>query len=289
MIKKAWIYIVILFFGVPPASAQIFYSTGEMGVVAGVSQYFGDLNDDYGFRFMRPAVGIFGRYHFNPYISGKISVNYTHVGYDDKFSNNEYNLKRNLNFQSDVFEASIQAEFNFFKFITSNPDHRFTPYLTGGIGVFYYNPYTTYDDRRYYLRPIGTEGQNMEGYEHHKYSNTSICFPIGFGVKYWLRPGVNIGFEIADRLTMTDYLDDVSTYYVDRAPFAGNINNPAPAYYIQDRSLQVTPNDPLGRPGKQRGNPSTRDQYMTFVLTLSFQLKVYRCPGYLNKDFMQGE
>ncbi|HYD20058.1 MAG TPA: DUF6089 family protein [Flavipsychrobacter sp.] len=287
MIKRLFIYIALALLPALSASAQVFYSSTEFGVGLGGAQYFGDLNETT-FKYVRPAGSIFARYHFNPFISGKVSVVFAKVGFDDKLSNNPYNRKRNLNFESEVFEASVQAEFNFFRFATGRDGGRFTPYLTLGVGVFHYNPYTFYNGQKYHLRPIGTEGQNY-GYDQHKYSTTAVCFPIGFGLKYWLRPGVNLGFEIADRLTMTDYLDDVSTYYVDRDLFAGNVNNPVPQYFIQDRSLEVTPSDPIGRPGKQRGNPATRDQYMTAMITLSFQLKVYKCPGYLNRDFMQGD
>jgi hypothetical protein len=287
MIKRLCAYIILVLFAALPARAQVFYSSTEYGFVAGGAQYFGDLNETT-FKTISPAAGAFVRYHFNPFISGKVSINYARVGFDDKLSDNPYNRKRNLNFKSNILEASVQAEFNFFKFITGTPGNRFSPYLTGGFGIFYYDPYTEYNGQTYYLRTVGTEGQNF-GYDQNKYKRTSFCFPVGFGAKYWLRPGVNVGFEIADRLTLTDYMDDVSSTYVDRSLFAGNPNNPVPAYYIQDRSLELTPGDPLGRPGKQRGNTATSDQYMTFLLTISFQLKVYRCPGYLNKDFMQGE
>jgi opacity protein-like surface antigen len=286
MIRKVSSYMIIMLFAVTTAKAQEFYSTTEYGVGVGGAQYFGDLNETT-FKYIRPTTGIFIRYHFNPFISARVNFNYAHVGFDDKLSDNPYNRKRNLNFQSEILEASVQAEFNFFRFATGAEGSRWTPYLTGGVGVFRFNPYTYYNDQKVYLQTVGTEGQN-HGYDQHKYTRTSWCFPVGAGIKYWLRPGVNVGIEIADRLTLTDYMDDVSTYYVDRNMFAGNVNNPVPAYYIQDRSLEVTPNEPLGRPGKQRGNPATRDQYLTGILTISFQLKVYKCPGYLNKDFMQG-
>lgn len=286
MIKKAFLYIGILLFVSQVASAQFFFSAGEAGVSVGGAQYFGDLNER-SFKYIRPAGGLFFRYHFNPYISAKVSLNYAHIGFDDKLSDNPYNKARNLNFKSEILEASVQAEFNFFKFATGDEKHRFTPYLTGGFGVFYYNPYSRYNGRTYNLRSIGTEGQNLAGYEENVYGNTSFCFPVGFGVKYWLRPGINFGFEIADRLTLTDYMDDVSTNYIGGDKFAGKLNEPPAAYYLQDRSLQVTPNEPLGRAGKQRGNSSTRDQYMTAIFTLSFQLKVYKCPGYMNRGFNQ--
>ena len=263
--------------------AQTYYSGSEYGVSAGASQYFGDLNDEYGFKFIRPAVGGFARLHLNPFIALKGVVNYTRVGYNDKLSQNPYNVRRNLNFQSDVFEAAIQAEFNFFRFSTGEIGNRWTPYLTGGIGVFYYNPFTTFDDRRYYLRPVGTEGQ-YAGFDERKYSKFSMCFPIGVGFKYWIRPGLNFGFEIADRLTTTDYLEDVSTSYIGGDKFPNpDPQNPNPSFVLQDRSVEIDAQNPLGRAGKQRGNSSTKDQYMMFLFHLSFQLKVYKCPAYINK------
>ena len=264
------------------STGQTYYSGSEYGISVGASQYFGDLNDEYGFKFVRPALGVFGRLHLNPFISLKGALNYTRVGYNDNLSSNPYNVKRNLNFQSDIFEAAIQAEFNFFRFSTGEIGNRWTPYLTGGVGVFYYNPFTRYDDRRYYLRTLGTEGQNA-GYEDRQYSKFSMCFPIGAGFKYWLRPGLNVGFEIVDRLTLTDYMDDVSTTYIGAQNFPTDPQNPNPAYVLQDRSVEVGTGEALGRAGKQRGNESTKDQYMMFLFHLSFQLKVYKCPAYINR------
>jgi len=260
--------------------AQLFFSGTEYGITLGGSQYFGDLNDKYGFKYVRPAGGAFIRFHMNPYISVRTGLSYTQIGYDDKLNHNDFYRMRNLSFRSSIVEASVQSEFNFTRFETGDPAHRFTPYLTGGVGVFYYSPYTEYQGQRYFLRPLGTEGQNLEGYESRKYHSIAVCFPVGAGFKYWLKPGFNLGFEVADRLTLTDYLDDVSTSYVGQDKFFNpEPTHPNPAYILQDRSTEVG-GVALGRAGKQRGNSQTRDQYMYFVFNLSFQLKVYRCPGY---------
>ncbi|MBS1772823.1 MAG: hypothetical protein JST82_08180 [Bacteroidetes bacterium] len=266
--------------------AQTFYTAQEVGISAGGSQYFGDLNENYGFKYVRPAGGLYIRFHTNPYISVRFTGLYTHVGYDDKLSNNFYNKQRNLNFQSDIGEISFQAEFNFWRFFTGELKSRFTPYITGGIGGFYYNPYTYYNGSRYSLRPLGTEGQYLVngGGSGKSYSNFSMCFPVGAGVKYWLMPGVNVGFEIADRLTLTDYMDDVSTNYVDRKLFDTDPDHTSAALALQDRSGEVS-NTYLGRPGKQRGNSATRDQYLVFVFNISFQFKTYKCPSYLKDGY----
>lgn len=266
--------------------AQMFFGAGEYGIFAGGSQYFGDLNDKYGFQHVRPAFGGFARYHLNPFIAVRANLGYTNVGYDDKLSSNVFNKTRNLNFRTNIFEFSVQSEFNFTKFMTGDQQHRFTPYLTGGIGVFYYNPYSTFNGERYNLRQLGTEGQNTGLYNDRKYSHFSLCFPVGAGVKWWIRPGLNLGFEVANRLTLTDYMDDVSTTYVGEQYFPNDPLTPNPGYYLQDRSGEVN-GQKLGREGKQRGNSSTKDQYMFFVINLSFQLKVYKCPSYMREGELE--
>jgi len=260
--------------------AQLFFSGTEYGITMGASQYFGDLNDNYGLKFVRPAGGIFVRHLMNSYIALRGTLSYTQVGYDDALNNNEFEKARNLSFTSNIVEIAIQSEFNFTRFSTGDNGHRFTPYLTGGIGAFYYNPQAMFNGKLEDLRKLGTEGQNLGGYDSRKYHSIAACFPIGLGFKYWLKPGFNLGFEIADRLTLTDYLDDVSTSYVGKDKFFDNPDHPNPAYYLQDRSQGQF----LGREGKQRGNSASFDQYMYAVFNLSFQLKVYRCPTYLQKD-----
>lgn len=270
------LYISFIAFAIP-TSAQLFYTGTEYGAGLGASQYFGDLNDNYGFKFIRPAADLFIRQQLNPYIAIKGSVGYTFIGYDDKLNSNIYEQDRNLSFRSNIAEATLQAEFNFFRFATGEDNSRFTPYLTGGIGAFYYNPYTTYDGRKYYLRDLGTEGQYAG--QAKKYSDFSVCFPVGAGIKYWIRPGMNLGFEIADRLTLTDYMDDVSGIYAGASTFPNDPRNPNAASLLQNRT--TASGTTLGEKGKQRGDSSSKDQYMMGIITLSFQFKQYRCPGYL--------
>jgi len=260
--------------------AQMYFTSTEIGIALGGSQYFGDLNDTYGFKTISPAGGLYFRKHMNHYISVKWVANYTKVGYDDKYNTEPFEHERNLNFQSVIVETALQAEFNFFKFVTGDKNHRFTPFLTGGIGAFYYNPYTYYNGTKYYLQPLGTEGQNA-GYSGRKYTNYSACFPIGAGVKWWLMGGVNLTLEIADRLTLTDYLDDVSTTYVGSSSFPpGSV-----AAALQNRSLST--NSEFGTAGKQRGNTASYDQYLMALLSISWHFKSYRCPHFQSEDLIR--
>lgn len=260
--------------------AQNFYASSEYGLQIGGAGYIGDLNPHYGLKRPMPAGGVFYRYHLNPYISAKAMANYTRLGYDDQLSKNTYQQHRNLSFRSDILEIALLAEFNFFWFSTGDKHHRFTPYLTGGIGGFYYDPYVQSGKQRTYLRPLGTEGQNFSAYSDRKYQPVSICFPLGVGFKYWIKPGMNFSMEFVHRITLTDYLDDVSSTYVGIDLFQPNEGPSSPAARLQDPSIPVN-GQKLGRAGKQRGDKSGTDQYFMLQCSFSFQLKTYKCPSHL--------
>lgn len=284
MIRKL-IFTVCCALTLTTAKAQLFYTSWEYGLMAGASQYFGDLNDNYGVGYVRPAGYVFVRKHFNHYISARVQAGYTNVGYEDRFTKNPFNQQRNLAFQSHIMEASLQAEFNFFRFGTGEDDSRFTPYLTGGVGAFYYNPTAKLGGVRYNLRQLGTEGQNA-GYDDRKYGKFAACFPIGAGIKYWLAPGVNFGVEVVNRLTLTDYLDDVSTTYVG----ANKFGTGSAGQILQDPSRNFDGQTPgIGQAGKQRGNSSTKDQYGMVLLSLSFQFRTYKCPIGMERNYYYSE
>lgn len=261
------------------ADAQVFYRKSEFGLGGGTSHYFGDLNSNLGFKQIGYSASLFYKYNFTHYIALKIGLAYGHVGYSDKFSSNYYQQLRNLDFKSPIYEASIGADFHFFQYSIGDFEHRFTPYVSLGAGVFKYDPYTVYKDKRYRLKPLGTEGQNFEEYKKRRYNGTSMCFPIGLGIKFWLSKGLTINLEAINRSTTTDYLDDVSTTYIGKDKFDDIEPGPYPSAssILQDRSNEVT-NTPIGTKGRQRGVSTTRDQYLFFQLGVSFRLPTYRCP-----------
>jgi hypothetical protein len=247
---------------------------GEFGITAGLAHYFGDLNTRASISRPKPALGIFFRKQFGNYVGLRLSAHYAQVGYSDIYSSNEYQKTRNLSFNSNIWEVALQGDFNFFKFIPTDPDYAFTPYITLGIGMFTYDPYAYTNGRKEFLRPLGTEGQRI-GYKGRKpYSTLAMCIPLGIGFKYNLSEKFNFSFELAHRFTSTDYLDDVSTTYV-------GINKFLPlstASLLQDRSIEIDADNPLGVEGRQRGWSKQRDQYIIAEIGLTFNISTYRCP-----------
>ena len=253
---------------------------GEFGISAGVSQYFGDLNPDYHFNTPKPVIGIFFRKQLTDYIAVRMAGHFAKLGYSDIYNTqNAFYLRRNLSFNTNVWELGIQGDFNFLRFIPGDGDHRSTPYLTFGIGLFSFDPYAYLNGQKYYLRELGTEGQGSPAYPDRKpYSNIAAYIPLGLGYKYNLNPRMNIGIEVVYRFTTTDYLDDVSKTYagINNFPTLPN-GDPSVAGLLQDRSYE-TGSPPIGIQGRQRGYSNQNDGYLFAEIMFSFNLSSYRCP-----------
>jgi hypothetical protein len=282
--KKSILSLLLLFTLIGGAIAQTDYGTvqeGEFGITAGVAHYFGDLNTRARINRFKPAVGIFYRKQFNNYLAMRISAHYAQLGYSDIYSKNSFQNTRNLSFNSDILEFAVHGDFNFFKFVPGDPDFSFTPYATIGLGVFSYNPYAYLNGKKVFLRPLGTEGQNIkyigaDGKTRKPYGSLAVCIPIGFGIKYSLTNSMNISFQIAHRLTTTDYLDDVSTTYVGINKFPPLNGQASTAGILQDRSIEK--GVAIGDEGVQRGWSKQKDQYLIAEVGLSFNISSYRCP-----------
>src|SRR6187455_381085 len=138
--------VITSFFTKVIAQEEAYEQLGEFGFTAGVAHYFGDLNTRVGLNRPKPALGIFYKKQFNNYLGVRVSAHYAQVGYSDIYSKNDYQNRRNLSFNSEIFEFAVQGDFNFFKFIPGDPYYSFTPFVSLGVGAFSYNPYAYYQD-----------------------------------------------------------------------------------------------------------------------------------------------
>jgi hypothetical protein len=287
MFKKVLAILIISFISLTSRAQlmEAFVHEGEFGVSVGAGHYLGDLTAGMKLFNTKPkfAGGIFFRKQFNNYVGIKVSANYAFVGYSDKYISYKDNFaqkKRNLSFNSNIWEFSISGDFNFFRFQPGFNEFRFTPYVSLGIGAFAYDPYAYLYGEKYNLRSIGTEGQQDKvNYPNLKpYGTMAICFPIGFGMKYSINEKINVFAETVFRFTTTDYLDDVSGNYAPDA-FPVNPNGqPSVGFLLQDRSYEW--GVPFGIKGRQRGNSKQNDAYITTQVGVSFNLGSYRCPKY---------
>jgi len=258
-------------------SSSALAQRSELGVFAGGAFYLGDLNPSGLFSQTQPAFGAVYRFNLTTRWALRANVLTGVVTADDAISGTP---ERNLHFRSRVNEFSIQAEINFLTYFTGSQNHRFSPFLFGGVGVFTFDPWTyirnSYNnlDRnagRIYLAQLRTEGQGAPENDDYPafpgvYNTTQLVIPFGFGFKFSLNRTFSLGVEWGMRLTFTDYLDDVSGFYVNPGILLENTGNPN-SPIMADRSL----NGPQV-PGTQRGNRNLRDWYSFAGITLTARI-----------------
>jgi Domain of unknown function (DUF6089) len=182
-------------------------------------------------------------------------------------------FNRNLNFRSYITEVSAMLELHpMYIFVDwpakeSTPP-RTSPYLLGGIAYYSFNPQTKLGNRWIDLQPLHTEGQGWSETGRKEYSLQQLSIPMGAGVKYELSPLVNLRGEFIYRKTFTDYIDDLSTTYVDPALFDKYFGlgtaKATNAKILYDRQIE----NHAGIDGK-RGTEKNNDGYFTFNLKVS--------------------
>jgi len=145
--KKAFVILLILSAAFQVRAQYESVLEGEYGVIAGAAHYFGDLNNRAALNRPKLALGAFYRKQFGDYAAIRLTGTYCQLGYSDQYSQNEYQRRRNLSFNTNIFEVALKGDFNFFKYIPSDPQRSFTPYATIGIGVSAIIPMRTWQAR----------------------------------------------------------------------------------------------------------------------------------------------
>ncbi|MFT4667511.1 MAG: opacity protein-like surface antigen [Polaribacter sp.] len=244
----------------------------EIGLMVGGSLYRGDLTQSGSFASFREthvALGGFYRYNMNGYIAIKLGVNHGSIsGYDSK-SNDQIQQNRNLSFKSTVTEVALTGEFNILGFQPYGLYRPFSPYVFGGIAAFKYNPKTKLDGDWVALQKLGTEGVDYKLFQ--------FGIPLGLGAKYALNDTWNIGLEAGARLTFTDYLDDVSSAFLDENTLLQNGGELAVA--LGNRST----GDDAFQIGDAGGNPDKKDMYFMVGLTISYNFLDNGLVGFRNR------
>lgn len=212
----------------------------EAGITMGPSNFLGDLGGNAGrgatfvkdnnFQMTKLTLGAYLSYQPSEWLGARLSLNLGTLQGDDAIIKGKGGLEearkiRNSNFRSKFKEVLLMAEVYptvFLEYEPSDLYHKIRPYGLIGVGAFHFNPEGTDPASGQWvaLQPLRTEGQGFTEYPDRKeYKLTQLNIPMGIGVKYFLSDNVNVGFEILHRKTFTDYIDDVSSNYIDPALF----------------------------------------------------------------------
>lgn len=289
-------FVFVLLTGTNTASAQYYFFDDtyydkpvlyEAGISAGAMNCLTDLGGKKGIgkKFIKDlntgythfTGGIFFSASYKNKFSMRLEGTFGNISGDDKvligitdIAKQRYN--RNQSFRSSITDVTLMLEahplFIFVDWLAKDQTApRYSPYIIGGIGYFSFNPQTKLGNRYVDLQPLHTEGQGFAEYPDRKeYKLNQLMIPLGLGVKYELTPLINVRGEFLYRKTFTDYIDDVSTTYIDPALFSkyltgGRLTN-ALAIYDKQRI-------PIAGIDGKRGTATNNDAYFTASLKIS--------------------
>jgi len=261
---------------------------GDLGGARGIGRTF---IKDVDYPLTKLSKGVFLNIAPNEWLGFRIAANLGVPEGDDKQAPNKggdevFRLQRNLNFKTNLAEAYIASEFYPTVFLEKYDGlaGKLRPYGIIGVGIYHFNPKTQDNAGNWVaLQPLHTEGEGFAEYPNRKvYKLTQLEIPMGFGFKYYVKENMFIGLEVLHRKLFTDYVDDVSTDYIDPALFDKYLPAPqaALAKQLNYRGTYSWANTrPSAIVGAQRGDPKQNDAYFSTIIRMGWRLNNNNTPG----------
>ena len=263
---KKTIFTIIIFFSCYNQS----FAQQEISLFLGTSIYHGDvgynsLNIGHTNKLFQNgefAWGLSFRNNFNERFSINLNFKQGIISAYDNQSEDLFIIDRNLDFKSKISEFSANIEFNFSHYKIGSKQFNKAIYVFTGISGFKFNPQGYSSENGWVdLQTLGTEGQGSIVYpEKEQYALFGIGIPIGIGYKINLSKNIGLNFSWSWTMTFTDYIDDVSTHYVNPS-----ILSPL-AQEMADKSIVGFEN------GSQRGNSQNNDKFGFVGISIVYKI-----------------
>jgi hypothetical protein len=269
---------------------------GDLGGTAGVGRPF---VKDVDFPLTNLSKSLYLNYYPSELIGFRLALNHGVLKGNDAEAPNKGGaevdrLLRNLSFKSHVTEAYLAAEI-YPTVLLEKYDGlqgKLRPYGLLGLGMFKFNPKAQDVDGKWVaLTPLRLEGQGMAEYPDRKQEKLiQHTILMGFGAKYYVRENFYIGLELLHRNLPTDYVDNVSTGYIDPILFDSYLSadDAARAKRLYYRGkYQSAVSNPGNIQTFQRGDPTEDDAFFATMLRFGWRLnnssdalsrKQMRCP-----------
>ena len=171
--KNIFLIVILIFsFGLIEAQRK-----DNIGVFAGTSYYYGDINPSRIFYSPGFAVGGIFRYNINKRYAFRLSGYFTRLSGDpNDFSDMINNITFSRAFNKYIFDAACQIEFNFLPYVPTVKKWDYTTYISGGVG-------------------------------YASISNIPVTIPFGVGFKLNVTNTICTGFEWSFHKTFNDLID----------------------------------------------------------------------------------
>ena len=253
--------LTIILFVPRPSVAQTFF----INIYGGLSNYQGDLqNHKVLLQTSHPAWGMGLRAELNNRMLLFADFSFGTISGNDKWT--EATKARNLNFKSAISEFSLGMEYNLFDLYS----YKVSPYFFTGIGIFNFSPTTkNAAGQTVILGDLRTEGQGLiKGRE--PYKTQALSIPLGAGLQWSMSYRSRLAVFVGLRKTFTDYIDDVSTSYVDQQVLSNYWGSTTAALAYRGDELPNAASYPAE--GTARGNPRNKDSYYFSGVSYRFRL-----------------
>ena len=304
--RKAVTVLLFILFTLISFSQSLSFKDGklEVGLGLGPSFFLGDLGGSYGvgkpfikdldLPLTKFSKGLFLNIYPSEWFGIRLAANQSYLEGDD----NKVDLRggrefsrwrRNQYFQSKVTEVYLGVEI-YPTVMLERYDGlkgKFRPYGIAGVGAFHFNP------KGYYypnpsnqnvkqlveLKPLHLEGQGFAEYPTRKeYKLTQLEIPMGAGFKYYIKENVYVGIEVLHRKTFTDYIDDVSTKYVDPIYFQKYLKPSDVPFATQMYNRESFRNITRPTTGRQRGDSKEMDSFFSTIIRFGWRLNGSNSP-----------
>jgi len=174
--------------------------SSELGILAGLSTYQGDLSPDpFAASDVHVVAGLSYRQFFTPKYAFKIAGAFTQIsGSDMPYAARE---DRGLDMKANLLEFSVNAEWHFLGSSRFNNvgafSRQFSPYISLGMGVARANAEVGY---------AGSAGKIKEEND----MSTFFIVPINVGIRFEMSSALSLTLDVGTRPVFSDYLDGVS-------------------------------------------------------------------------------
>ncbi len=280
----------------------------SVGVNFGLSDLWGDVGTQnaighYGneYYWTKPHFmgGIFMRFSAHPSVAARINLNYGTVYATDQWNTQKakeaksieedvfQRYARNQDAKANIWENTLFVEIMPLRFNSESKmaQRSMQPYVGFGAGVFHFRPYTSLIDpltgykKWVETKELRLEGEGLPNSGAVQTSLWQMCIPLGVGLRWNLGKDMNIGVEWMYRMTTTDRLDNVSSYYLTPDYYDRHLSpeDAAIAKQVYDKSWYVEPGLKHGYE-EVRGNKDVKDGYSTFSIQFIYRLETNKTP-----------
>jgi|GEM_PF-1792606 len=271
------ILFLLLAFG---SQAQTNNHKWAVGVNYGYNYYIGDLNNDVdrALKFdkynkfkdfsqqLRPNIGFQAEGRLLDHVSLRFAANVGKAAGNDRWTPDNNQYQRSLNFESSFVDANLALRLNVFK-----PKSWLNVYAWGGVGMTFFDVKADLKDANGnfydYNSNLTVEVELDEEYEtslsdldvQKDFKQAILHLPVGIGAQLKIAPRVTFHVELENKFLFTDYFDGVS----DIGAGITDFDNPTAAYAYNPNS---------NYDNQYRGNANNKfyDMYATVSAGLRF-------------------